>query len=61
MTIRSYTYVSRDPTDINIKSLYQNDNDNDNENEKTFIAKVVQRKSVNHTSTQFNLKDSRCQ
>ena len=33
----------------------------DNDNEKTFIAKVVQRKSVNHTSTQFNLKDSSCQ
>ena len=33
-------------------------NDNDNDNEKTFIAKVVQRKSVNHTNTQFNLKDS---
>ena len=38
-----------------------NDNDNDNDNEKTFIAKVVQRKSANHTSTQFNLKDSSCQ
>ena len=38
-----------------------NDNDNDSDNEKTFIAKVVQRKSVNHTSTQFNLKDSSCQ
>ena len=32
-------------------------NNNDIDNKKTFIAKVLQRKSVNHTSTQFNLKD----
>ena len=35
--------------------------ENDNDNEKTFIAKVLQRKSANHASTQFNLKDSICQ
>ena len=48
-----YIYVS------SYMSLHITDNDNDNE--KTFIAKVVQRKSANHTSTQFNLKDSSCQ
>ena len=43
------------PVTMNEKTM------NDNDNEKTFIAKVVQRKSVNHTSTQLNLKDSSCQ